>query len=66
MKDAAAETDIAKRAALLAQAEALVAREHPFVGLLFYSNRNLISPKVEGFIPNLRGANPTRFVSLKP
>jgi oligopeptide transport system substrate-binding protein len=66
MKDAAAETDIAKRAAVLAQAEALVAREHPFVGLLFYSNRNLISPKVEGFIPNLRGANPTRFVSLKP
>jgi len=66
MKDAAGETDIAKRAALLAQAEALVAREHPFVGLLFYSNRNLISPKVEGFIPNLRGANPTRFVSLKP
>jgi len=66
MKDAASETDIAKRAGLLAQAEALVARDHPFVGLLFYSNRNLISPKVDGFIPNLRGANPTRFVSLKP
>jgi oligopeptide transport system substrate-binding protein len=66
MKGAAAETDLAKRAAILARAEALIARDHPFVGILFYSNRNLISPKVEGFIPNLRGANATRFVSLRP
>jgi oligopeptide transport system substrate-binding protein len=66
MKRAAAETDLPRRAAILAQAEALIARDHPFVGILFYSNRNLISPKVEGFIPNLRGANPTRFVSLRP
>jgi oligopeptide transport system substrate-binding protein len=66
MKAAADETDRARRAELLASAERLIARDNPFVGLLFYSNRNLISPKVEGFIPNLRGANPTRFVTLKP
>lgn len=66
MKDAENETDLAKRAEILAKAEALIARDHPYVGILYFSNRNLISNKVEGYIPNLRGANPSRFVSIKP
>lgn len=66
MRDAENETNLAKRAEILAKAEAIIARDHPFVGILFFSNRNLISNKVEGYIPNLRGANPSRFVSLKP
>ena len=66
MRQSAAETDLAKRAEILAKAEALIARDHPLVGLLFYSNRNLISDKLEGYIPNLRGANATRYMSLKP
>lgn len=65
MKQAGDEIDLGKRAQILARAEAIVARDHPYVGLLFYSNRNLISNKVEGYIPNLRGANPSRFVSIK-
>jgi len=66
MRQSGEETDLAKRALILAKAEGLIARDHPFVGLLFYSNRNLISDKLEGYIPNLRGANPTRYMSLKP
>jgi oligopeptide transport system substrate-binding protein len=65
MKLAGEEIDLAKRAQILARAEGIVVRENPYVGLLFYSNRNLISNKVEGYIPNLRGANPSRFVSIK-
>jgi oligopeptide transport system substrate-binding protein len=66
MKDAANETDLKKRADILAKAERILADEHPYVGLLYFSNRNLISNKVVGFVPNLRGANAARFVSLKP
>ncbi len=65
MRRAAEETDLPRRATILAQAEALIARDHPYVGILFFSNRNLISNRVEGYIPNLRGANPSRFVTLK-
>ncbi|MBL8653816.1 MAG: peptide ABC transporter substrate-binding protein, partial [Alphaproteobacteria bacterium] len=65
MKQAGEEIDLGKRAQILARAEAIVVRENPYVGLLFYSNRNLISNKVEGYIPNLRGANPSRYVSIK-
>lgn len=66
MRDAERETDLKKRADILARAERILADDHPYVGLLFFSNRNLVSSKVEGFIPNLRGANPARFVSIKP
>jgi len=65
MKQAGEEIDLGKRAQILARAEAIVVRENPYVGLLFYSNRNLLSNKVEGYIPNLRGANPSRYVSIK-
>lgn len=66
MRDAERETDLKKRAELLAKAERILADEHPYVGILYFSNRNLISNKVEGYIQNLRGANASRFVSLKP
>lgn len=66
MKDAEIETDLGKRAVILAKAEEMMIRDVPYAGLLFYSNRNLISSKVEGYIPNLRGANASRFVTLKP
>jgi oligopeptide transport system substrate-binding protein len=66
MKKAAEELDLEKRAKLLHDAEAIMMRDVPFVPVLYYSNRNLISSKLEGFIPNLRGANATRFMSLKP
>ncbi|MCA0399930.1 MAG: peptide ABC transporter substrate-binding protein [Proteobacteria bacterium] len=65
MKDAENEVDSKKRAEILAKAEAIFVDEVPYASLLFYSNRELISDKVSGFIPNLRGAHATRFVSIK-
>ncbi|HRD78342.1 MAG TPA: peptide ABC transporter substrate-binding protein [Hyphomicrobiaceae bacterium] len=66
MKEAGAETDLAKRALILLAADRMFVRDQPFAPLLFYSSRHLISPKLKGLTPNLRGANATRFMSLEP
>ena len=66
MKQGAEEIDIAKRAAILREADAILAAEAPWIPVLYYSSKNLVSPKVQGFQQNLRGALPTRFMSLKP
>lgn len=65
MKRAAAEIDIAKRAGLLGEAEKILLHEAPYTPVLFFTNRNLISPKLQGFTPNPRASNPTRFMSIK-
>jgi oligopeptide transport system substrate-binding protein len=66
MKRAAEVLDASARRKVLFQAETLITRDQPFIPVLYYSNRNLISSKLEGFTPNLRGANATRFMTLKP
>jgi oligopeptide transport system substrate-binding protein len=38
----------------------------PWIPIMYYSTKNLVSPKLAGFEQNLRGAIPTRFLSLKP
>jgi oligopeptide transport system substrate-binding protein len=60
------ELDLAKRAAVLREADAILAAEMPWIPLMYYSSKNLVSPKLVGFQQNLRGALPTRFMSLKP
>lgn len=66
MKKAGDELDLARRAAILLEAEGMIMRDLPYVPVLYYSNRNLISSKLTGFTPNLRGANATRFMRLAP
>jgi oligopeptide transport system substrate-binding protein len=66
MRQAAAETDLKKRADILFVAESIFVRELPWIPLLFYSSKNLISPKLVGFQPNTRGAYATRFMQLRP
>ena len=65
MKAAADELDIARRAAILREADSIVISEEPWIPVLHYSTKNLVSPKLAGFEQNLRGAIPTRFLSLK-
>jgi oligopeptide transport system substrate-binding protein len=66
MKLGADEIDLAKRAAILREADAILATDMPWIPLMYYSTKNLVSPKLVGFEQNLRGAIPTRFLSLKP
>lgn len=66
MKAADAEPDLKKRAEIMLKADRIIARDQPVAPLLFYASRNLVSPRLKGFTPNLRGANATRFLSLAP
>ncbi len=64
MGKAAMETDLDKRAALLAQAEGLFLRDVPQIPLLYYSSTSLVSPKLKGWEDNVRNVHPTRFMSI--
>jgi len=65
MKQAAAEGDLKKRAEILYKAEQIFMRDEPWIPIMHYGTKNLISPKLQGFQQNLRGVYPTRFLSLK-
>lgn len=66
LQQGANELDLARRAAILREADSILAAEVPWIPVLYYSSKNLVSPKLVGFQQNLRGALPTRFMSLKP
>ena len=66
LQQGADELDLAKRAAILREADSILAADMPWIPLMYYSSKNLVSPKLVGFQQNLRGALPTRFMSLKP
>lgn len=65
MKDAEVETDLQKRAAILLRADEIMQRDQPYASVLFYSTKNLVSPKLKGFSSNLRGAYATRFYRIE-
>jgi oligopeptide transport system substrate-binding protein len=65
MQQAERETDLKKRAEILLKADEITARDQPFVPVLFYSTKNLVSPKLKGFSSNLRGAYATRFYRIE-
>ncbi len=50
---AAAETDGARRRALLEQAERLMLLDHPLIPLYFYVNKHLVKPEVQGWYDNV-------------
>jgi oligopeptide transport system substrate-binding protein len=66
LNQAADEIDLGKRAAILREADSILMMETPWIPLMYYTTKNLVSPKLVGFEQNLRGAIPTRFLSLKP
>lgn len=64
MDAAAAEGDLEARAALLRQAEVMFLEDLPFIPLLFYSSRSLVSPKLQGWEDNIQNAHATRWMSI--
>ena len=65
MDQAAVETDLDKRASLLKKAEELFMRDLPFIPLLYYGSRALVSDKLVGWEDNIQHVHPTRFMSIK-
>lgn len=64
MDDAAAETDLEARAAILAEAEKMFLADLPFIPLLYYSSRSLVSDKLQGWEDNIPNAHATRWMSI--
>jgi oligopeptide transport system substrate-binding protein len=65
LDQASAETDAAKRAQILQQAERLMIADTPVIPLFFYTSRHLVSPVVKGWADNLRDQHPTRWLSVE-
>jgi oligopeptide transport system substrate-binding protein len=55
-----------RRRAILHEAEALLLEEQPFLVLLTYKSRNLVSPKLKGWEPNVLDNHPGRYISIVP
>jgi oligopeptide transport system substrate-binding protein len=64
MKEAGAEQNLERRADILRRAEEILMRELPWIPVLHFGTKNLVSPKVHGFHQNARGVAPTRFLAL--
>jgi oligopeptide transport system substrate-binding protein len=60
------ELDPAKRADLLHQAENLVIADMPTIPIAFPKAADLVSPKVQGWKPNVLGSHPTMDLTITP
>jgi oligopeptide transport system substrate-binding protein len=66
MRDAQLEGSPERREAILHKAEALLLEEQPYLVLLTYRSRNLVSPKLKGWEANVLDNHPGRYISITP
>ena len=66
MGKASMERDPTARAKILAAAETILMRDQPIMPLLFYSSKNLISPKLKGWESNILDRHPARYLAIEP
>jgi oligopeptide transport system substrate-binding protein len=66
MREAEGEASPEPRRAILHEAEALLLYEQPDLVLLTYRSRNLVSPKLKGWEPNVLDNHPGRYISIAP
>ena len=59
------EPDAAKRAAYLSHAEAMMLADAPIAPIFFYVNKNLVSPRVTGWVDNAVDWHRARYLCLK-
>jgi oligopeptide transport system substrate-binding protein len=62
MEAADVEKDKVKRANLMKQAEAIVLKENGFMPMWFLTNRNLVSPRVTGWVDNAVDIHRARYL----
>lgn len=62
MEAADVEKDAVKRANLMKQAEAIVLKENGFMPMWFLTNRNLVSPRVTGWVDNAVDIHRARYL----
>ena len=64
MNQAARTVDLAARARLLAQAEAIVMEEQATLPIYYYVSKNLVAPNVKGWVDNTKDVHRRRWISL--
>ena len=65
LKKADNEPDAVVRAGYLAQAERIMLDDATIAPVFFYVNKNLVSPRVTGWVANLGDIHPTQFLCVK-
>jgi len=66
LTQAAAQSDAARRRALLEQAESLMLADHPLLPIYFYVNKHLVKPQVEGWYDNVMNVVYSKDLALRP
>jgi oligopeptide transport system substrate-binding protein len=66
MQKAARETNLDARAKILRDAEVIILRDEPYLTLMFYGSKNLVSTKVTGWQSNLLDRHLARFIAISP
>ena len=59
------EPDLARRRALLEEAERRMLADHPVLPLYFYVNKHLVSPAVEGWTDNVMNVQYSKDLGLR-
>jgi len=58
-------TDVARRGALLREAEAQLLGDYPIAPLYFMTSKHLVAPRVAGFRPNALDRHPSRWLGFE-
>lgn len=58
------EGDLEKRSELLHRAEAIMMEEQPYIPIYYYVSKQLVSPKVKGWVDNTSDKHPTRWLDI--
>jgi oligopeptide transport system substrate-binding protein len=64
MQKAARESNLDARAKILHEAETILLNDEPYLTLLFYGSKNLVSPKVSGWRSNLLDRHLARYIAI--
>jgi oligopeptide transport system substrate-binding protein len=65
MAQAAKEANAEKRQQLLHQAEEVFLADLPLIPIYHYTNKYLVSDRVDGWVENVLGYNLSRYLSIK-
>jgi len=65
MKQADNEPDAVKRAGILSRAETMMLTDAPISPIYFYINKNLVNPRITGWVDNLVDHHRTRWLCVK-
>lgn len=65
LDEAAKTVDLEKRAGILKQAEEIFMRDLPYIPLMYYSSRALVSSKLQGWEDNIQDVHGSRFMSIE-